>query len=335
MKEKPGIGVVGVGVFGSLHAEIYKQMSNCRLKGIADVSPARLDRVASELGVDGYADYHDLLMNEEIDAVSICVTDELHVEPAVAAAAAGKHLLVEKPLALTPEDCDRIIAAAKGSGVKLMVGHILRFDPRYATAYHRIKDGTIGSLVHLFARRNNAISSANRLSGHTSVLFFLGIHDLDLLNWCVGRKPETVYAQAVSKVLQDTPDAVLALLTYPGGTVGSVEFSWVLPESYPRPLDARFEAVGTRGAIYVDGGSVPVSVAHQQFEQPELFYAPELFGNRIGILRDELAHFVHCVTHDHQPLVSGEDGKAAVEVACAIQRSYETGEPVAMPSYGD
>ena len=145
------------------------------------------------------------------------------------------------------------------------------------------------------------------------------------MNWCMGAKPEKVTAVAVSKVLAATPDCVLALLTFAGGTVASLEASWILPESLPAPLDARFDVVGTRGALSVNGGCGAVSIAHERFDQPEISYAPELSGETVGIVRDELAHFVECVTQGTPPVVSGEDGKRAVEVACAIQQSLRTG----------
>ena len=148
MKEQLGIGVIGVGTFGSLHARLYKQLGICELKAVADVNPKRLDEICPLLQVEGYGDYRELLKRDDVHAVSICTTDELHVAPAIAAASAGKHIFVEKPLALTPQDCDQIIEAAQAAGVKLTVGHILRFDPRYATARKEIQDGKIGQLVH-------------------------------------------------------------------------------------------------------------------------------------------------------------------------------------------
>ena len=332
MTDRLGLGIIGVGAFGSLHAEVYQQLDACELKAVADVNRGRLDEICSILGIEGYTDCRELLARDDVDAVSICTTDELHVEPALAAAAAGKHLFIEKPLALTPQDCDKIISVAAGSSVKLMVGHILRFDPRYVTAREEIARGGIGDLVHLFARRNNSIRNARRLANHTSALFFLGIHDLDFINWCVGAKPETVYAQAGSRVLRDTPDTVLALLSFPGGPIASLEVSWVLPESFPGALDARFEAVGTAGVLHVNGGCETVAIARDRFECPELFYAPELLGERVGILRDELAHFVDCVIHGREPVVGGQEAKAAVEVACAIQQSYGTGRIVEVRS---
>lgn len=328
MKDKLNVAVIGVGTFGSMHAKIYSQMDMCELKAVADINQKRLDEVCHMLKVEGYTDYQELLARDDIDAVNICTTDELHVEPAVTAANMGKHVFVEKPLARTPQDCDKIIKAAKDSDVKLTVGHILRFDPRYVTAYEKIKNNTIGKLVHLFVRRNNPITNAKRLSKHTSVLFFLGIHDIDFMNWCVGKKAKKVYAEATYKKLKNTPDTVLATIRFSDDTIALLEASWILPESFPGKLDAKFEVIGTDGVIYVDGGSDTVEIAHQRFESPELFYAPELFGERVGILRDELTHFVECIVNDREPIVSGEDGKAAVEVAYTIQKSFETGNIV-------
>ena len=335
MREKIRIGVIGAGIFGSLHARVYKELPTSDLVAIAEIQNQRLSKITATLGVAGYTDYHDLLSRDDIDAVSICVPDDLHVEPAIAAAEAGKHLLVEKPLAHTPEDCDKIIAAAKSNDVKLMVGHTLRFDPRYVAAKQNIADGSLGPLVHLYARRNNPILSAKRIAAHSSVLFFLGIHDLDFILWCVGKKPSRVFALQASRVLETTPDSVLALLEFPGGTIASLEVCWVLPDSFPGGLDAFFEVVGAKGSVYVNTSGGTVAIARQGWEQPELAYAPELHGELVGVLRDELAHFVSCVAQDRPPLVSGKDGRAAVAVACAIQRSYETGESVAMPSHGD
>jgi UDP-N-acetylglucosamine 3-dehydrogenase len=314
-----------------LHAQVYAQLAQCELRAVADINAERAAHVAQSLGVDGYGDYVDLLQREDISAVSICTTDDQHVAPAVAAASAGKHVLVEKPLAQTPEDCDTIIEAASANGVRLMVGQILRFDQRYVTAREEIRSGRIGELVHLFVRRNNPIHNARRLRAFTSVLFFLGIHDIDMLNWCVGARAEKVYARATSRVLGDTPDTVLALLEYPGGVIASLEASWVLPPSFPGRLDARLEAVGSQGALYVNGGSESLIIARERVEQPDVFYAPPVRGERVGILRDELAHFLECVAAGAEPVVVGLDGKAAVEVACAIEESIETGQPVELP----
>ncbi len=324
-------GVIGVGTFGSLHARIYAELESTDLVAVADIQAEKTQHFAAQYGAKGYADYNELLEKVDLDIVSVCTSDELHLEPALAAAAAGKHILVEKPLAVNVPDCDTMIQAAENAGVKLMVGQILRFDPRYYAARQAIADGQIGAPVHFFARRNNLLKSAKRLGKHTSVLFFLGIHDIDFINWCAESKVERVYAESVSRVLKDmdTADSYLALIKFQDGTIASLEVSWILQESFSRRLDARFDAVGTEGAVYVDGSGQAVEVYRSNdAECPDVMYAPEIRGKHTSILRNEIAHFAECVQQDKTPAVTGQDGKAAVEVVCAIAESVEKQQPV-------
>jgi len=323
-------GVIGVGTFGSLHARIYAELESTDLVAVADIQAEKVQRFVSQYGARGYIDYSELLEKEDLDIVSVCTSDELHLKPVLASAKAGKHILVEKPLAMNIPDCDAMIRSAEEAKVKLMVGHILRFDPRYYTARQAIVEGRIGVPVHLFARRNNLIRSAERLGKHTSVLFFLGIHDIDFMNWCVGSKVERVYAESVSHVLKDIEkaDSYLALIRFQNGTIASLEVSWILPPSFSKRLDAQFEAVGTEGTIFVDGSGQTVEIYHEKSECPDVMYAPEVHGRYTGILRDEIMHFVECVQHDKEPAITGQDGKSAVEIACAIAESLEKQQPV-------
>jgi predicted dehydrogenase len=316
-------GVIGVGTFGSLHARVYAELESTDLVAVADIQTERTQRFVSQYGIRGYADYNEIM--------SVCTSDELHLQPVLAGAAAGKHILVEKPLAMNLPDCDAMIRAAEQAGVKLMVGQILRFDPRYYTARQVIADGQIGVPVHFFARRNNPIANAKRLGKHTSVLFFLGIHDIDFMNWCVESKAERVYAESVSRSLRnmETADSYLALIKFRDGTIASLEVSWILPLSFSGRLDAKFEAVGTEGTIFVDGSGQAVEVYRaDEGERPDVMYAPEIYGRYTGILRDEITHFVQCVQQGKTPAVTGQDGKTAVEVACAIAESAEKQQPV-------
>jgi predicted dehydrogenase len=329
MEKKLRAGVIGVGVFGSMHARVYSELESTQLAAVADLQIERTQPFISKYGAKGYTDYRELL--DHVDIVSVCTSDDLHLEPVLAAAKAGKHILVEKPLAMEVSPCDVMIQAAKEAGVKLMVGQILRFDPRYYTARQAIVSDQIGTPVHLFARRNNLIKSAERLGKRSSVLFFLGIHDIDFMNWCVGSNVERVYAESVTRVLRDmnTADTYLALIKYQNGTIASLEVSWILPLSFSKRLDARFDAVGTKGSIYVDGSGQAVEIYRSaDSECPDIMYAPEIYGRYSGILRDEISQFVECVQYDKTPIVTGEDGKAAVEVVCAIAESAEKQEPV-------
>ena len=331
MPERLRAGVIGVGTFGSQHARIYAEHGSVDLVAVADLRTDRLDDLAKRYNVRAYTDFNDLLNKENLDLVSVCTSDEFHVEPVLSAVNSGVNVLVEKPLAITVSDCDNIIRESDKAGVKLMVGHILRFDPRYYTARQAIANGQIGNPVHLSARRNNLITSAERLGRHTSVAFFLGIHDVDFMNWCVGSDVERVYAESNTCALKDlgTADSCLALIKFHNGTIASLEVSWILPLSFTKRLDAQFVVVGTKGAVYVDGSGQAVEIYLQdEGSCPDVMYAPEIGGRYTGILRDEISHFIECVLSDRRPAVTGQDGKAAVEVVCAITESLKTKQPV-------
>jgi predicted dehydrogenase len=127
----------------------------------------------------------------------------------------------------------------------------------------------------------------------------------------------------------ETPDSYLAVIKFRDGTIASLEVSWILPLSFSVRLDAKFEAVGTEGTIFVDGSGQAVGIYRaDESEYPDVMYAPEIYGRYTGILRDEITHFVQCVQQDKAPAVTGQDGKAAVEVACAIAESVEKQQPV-------
>ncbi len=331
MLKKLRAGVIGVGTFGSQHARVYAELDSVDLVAVSDLKTDRLDDLAKRYNVKAYTDSNELLSKENLDLVSVCTSDELHVEPVLSAINSKVNVLVEKPLAMTVSDCELIIRESEKAGVKLMVGHILRFDPRYYIARQSVANGQIGDPVHISARRNNLIKSEERLANHTSVAFFLGIHDIDFMNWCVGSKAERVYAESNSNVLKDigADDSCLALIKFQNGTIASLEVSWILPNSFSKRLDAQFVVVGTDGAIYVDGSGQAVEVyTHDESLCPDVMYAPEIGGHYTGILKDEIAHFVECVMYDRKPAVSGQDGKEAVTVVCAIAESLKTKQPI-------
>lgn len=329
MSSKLDVGVIGVGTFGSLHAKVYAESGEAELIAVADVNLARAQEIGERHGVAFYSDYNELLARPDIEAVSICTTDEQHVAPCVAAAEAGKHILVEKPLATAVSDCDTILRATREAGVHLMVGHILRFDPRYHTARQAVVERQLGDVVYLYGRRDGLITGAERLEQNTSVLFFLGIHDLDFMNWCVGSKAERVYAESVQKRLTHAPDLTCALIRFTNGAVAALETTWILPETYVGRLDAEVKVMGTRGVVHVDGSGWSVGIyTEDKAWCPNVHYTPTIHGRTMGILKDEIDHFVDCVRRDQPPMVTGEDGKAAVELACAIAESAQQGAPV-------
>lgn len=333
MSEQLGAAVIGLGMMGERHARIWAELPNTRLVSVYDIVPERAEEIAGQLGCAAAVSLAEAVAAPGVDLVSVCTDDQSHREACVVAAEAGKHVLVEKPLATTLEDCDAIIAACAAAGVKLMTGHVCRFDPRYVRCREAVAAGEVGSVVQVFARRNNILPSGRRIGPRTSVAFFLGVHDIDLVQWITGERITRVHAESTSKVLADIPadDSIMTVFRLEGGGVGALETCWVIPEGSPNSLDARLEVVGTLGRVAARAGSEEFEQASaERSRRLDIIYWTEMHGRAHGALTRQLEHFAQCVAHDLEPAISAEDARSAVEVATAIHRSLESGAPVAM-----
>jgi len=319
------MAVIGTGMMGSLHARIAASLPNATLVAVADVNKGSLERVSIELGAIGYESYEEMLDSEKLDAVIICTPDRHHREPAEAAAERGLHLLIEKPLARTVQDARRVIETAARNRVTLMTAHLLRFDPCYAQAYEAVRAGDIGDTVQIYARRNGNILDARRLKGRTTLPFYCGVHDFDIMNWLTGDLVESVYGIANSSVMKELGvyDGVFATLLYRGGTIACWESSFILPQNVGHS-DMLLEVVGTDGVIYVDGYRSGMSITTDKaFRMPDTRYNVPVHGRIIGALREQLVHFVDCAESGKVPLIGTEEALEAVRIACAIEESLE------------
>ncbi len=333
MSEILGAAVIGLGMMGQRHARIWAELPGTRLVSVYDLDAQLTAQAAQAYDVVGAASLQEALGAPGVDMVSVCTDDRYHLEPCVAAARAGKHVLVEKPLALNLADADAIIAACHGAGVTLMVGHVVRFDPRYQAAKQAIDAGEVGDIIHVYGRRNNILASGRRICGRTSVAFFLGSHDLDLMRWFVGAEVVRVYAESSRKALADVgaDDTIYTLLKYDNGAVGCLETCWAIPEGVPNTLDARLEVIGTAGRVAVLVGDESLEIASQdRARRPDIAYGPIVCDLQHGALRTQLEHFADCVRTGCPPLISPSDARAAVELCVAIHQSLDAGMPVAL-----
>ncbi len=329
--DRLGCAVIGVGWMGQRHARVWSELPYTALRSVYDVDRERAERVAEDLKCDVAASVDELVSRDDVHIVSICTPDNMHLEPCIAAAQAGKHLMIEKPLATTVPDARTIMQAVEQAGVKAMVGHIVRFDPRYSMAREQVRAGALGDLVYIYARRYNIIDSGERIAPRSTVTFFLGIHDIDAIHWVTGRRITAVYARSASKLLADraSDDACVSILEFDNGACGCLETLWVNPRGVVSTLDARLELTGTQGRISLRIADDDLQVAGEQRTQAlDITYGPEVMGRLGGALRIELAHFARCVLEDDVPAVSMQDALRAVVVAQAIEQSLTVGERV-------
>lgn len=321
--ESVRVAVVGVGVMGGQHAEAYARHPLAELVAVVDLREDIAGEAAGQFGARAFTDTQQMLEESHVRAVSICTNDERHVAPALACLGAGKHVLLEKPIATTIEDADIIIQAAEEAGVKLLVGQIVRFDPRYAHVKERLDSGELGELEAAFARRLNHVGSQDILRGRVSVLSFLGVHDFDYLLWLSGSEPVRVHTESVAKVHRaagyEVEDHTFTLIRFASGAVACVEVGWVLPNAHPRRADIKLEVIGTRGMAQVDLLASDLAFCTEGgWEVPPMGHA----------LDAEVGHFLDCVLNDKPPLVTGEDGREALRLSLAAQESSRTGRIV-------
>ena len=296
-------------------------------------NPEVAARAAAELGVDAYASAEELLEATATDGLIVATVENDHREPTELAFAAGAGVLVEKPIATTIDDAEQIIAAGERAGRPLLVGHVLRFDARYAQLREIVRSGGIGEPLTIYARRLNGIAAQDRLHGRCSLPLFLGVHDYDIVRWVTGSEVVEVIARARHGFLAglgaDVEDASVALLTLANGVLATVEEGWILPATHPAGFDQRLDVNGSAGRIELVGHEAGLSVmSAERYSWPDTQLWPTVHGEIVGALRRQTWHFVDVLRGAEEPLVSGADGLAALRIALAVEESARSGAAV-------
>jgi predicted dehydrogenase len=258
--------------------------------------------------VQFYRDHRELLKRDDIDAVVVATPENLHREITVDAASSGKHILLEKPIATTLEDADAIIDAAKKNDVKLMMGHILRFDTRYAQIKAAVRDGTVGRPLVCYARRNAPIQEARRLKGRVEVEDYISVHDIDQALWFF----EDVAVKVSSEIVEGpvmkelgVHDFIWITIRFKKGGLAVIETGWGLSEQilqWKRPAawggfgDVCLELIGEKGSLYLDYRPMTLSaVDGEGWKFPDTLHWPQLHGEVVGDVLDEGRYFLKVV----------------------------------------
>lgn len=320
-----GIGIVGAGNIGSRHARFWAQVYGAKIVAVADTHPGAAENLAASYGdAQAYTDTVELLTNPAVTVVHVCVPTHLHREIAVAAANAGKHILCEKPMALTLADCDVITAAAAQAGVQFSVGHVTRFFPEYALAKAKVDAGTMGTPTIARTRRAGAFPRTAWFADTAQsggVIADLVVHDLDFLQWCFGN-----IVRVYAKIAQ-SPGFEYALLTlrHASGVISHAEGVWGEPTGF----HTAFEIAGTAGLITHDSRDSRALVAsvRQPGDAPVALINAPLAPPDDPYFRQVQA-FADAVRGVAPVAVSPADAKSAVAVALAAIKSARTGNAV-------
>lgn len=317
------IGVIGLGAIGLKHCSALAQIERATIAAVADVDEKALEMTAKLYNATPHNDYKKMLTQPGLDAVIVATPDHLHRDACVLAAEAGKHILVEKPIATTVEDADDIIKAADKAGVKLMVGFSLRFSPHYLHAKKVVADGTLGNVVSIFARRLNVITQPERLKGRCGVVMFLGTHDFDAMRWIVGSEPVSIYCEASTSVPSSYPieNETFSIIRFNNGVIGCAHIGWYLQTQHPAGRDFKLDVIGNKGSLNLD----------QMRQGVEVYTANGAKFPSIGSgMFDEDRSFVDCVLDNKPSPSTGQDGLASLRMVLGALESIKMHQPVAL-----
>jgi len=331
------IGVIGAGLQGEKHIECFQYFANSQVVAISDIDGERAAEKAKRYGVPlHYDDYNKMLADADIDAVVVAIPDHLHLEPALAVIGAEKHLLIEKPLAMSVADAEKIVAAAKQAGMKMMVNMSNRFQISLQQTKARFDAGDLGRPVYAYTRLNNTLFVPLQMlqswSKSTKLPFWLLSHTVDRVRWIWGLEARRVYALSHEGILKekgvDTPDLYVATVEFDNGAIGVFETCWILPETSPMVVDSYMELIFSQACVKIDAQDTGMTLADSERYGLGTTLTGKVMGRPVGFVTESLKHFVDCIVEDREPLITGDDGLAVVKVTSAICESAAKRMPV-------
>lgn len=325
------IAIIGAGTMGRIHAQALRRIPSVSIAAIAarEVSPAMAE-LARDIGAEVLPSAEEALRRPEIEAVVVAVPTDVHQEVAVAAARAGKHVICEKPLARTLQQAEAMLDAARRAGVKLAVGHVVRYFPEYALAHELVQRGEVGTV---------GVARATRGAGHPQapgnwygeyarsggVVLDMMIHDFDWLRWTFGPIVR-VYARGLTFAGHSGKDAAMAMIRFASGALAYVEGSWAYPS-------------GFRTSLEVSGSAGLIRAASRAGQPLRFEMAPRDGAGGVavptgGLIEDpyylQMRSLVGWLQGGPAPRVTAEDAFEALRISLAALQSMETGQPVAL-----
>jgi UDP-N-acetylglucosamine 3-dehydrogenase len=330
------VAVIGVGSMGRNHARVYRELKGASLVAVADADEKAARRCAEANGTRCYQNHRQLLEASRPEAVSVAVPTEAHFEIVMDALSAGCHVLVEKPIAGIVEQAEEMVREARRRNLVLTVGHIERFNPAVLELKRRLAAGALGDMIYQIHTRRIGPFPA-RISD-VGVVIDLATHDLDVMRWLVGSRVSSVYAETRQNILTGREDLLVGVIRFENDVVGMLETNWITPTKV-----RELAITGERGMFRAD------------YLTQDLFFfensvVPERSWDPIGLLRGgvdegsmtrfalhrreplaaQLEAFLAASSGERAPVVSGDDGVAALRLAWGLINSAASHNPVSL-----
>jgi len=352
MRRTVKIGLVGTGEIAHVHAEAHSRIDGTEFSIAALIQPEAERRFCEEFDARLYAGYEELLDDETVGGVDICLPNDLHCEFALKAFQAGKHVFCEKPISLSLDEADAMIDAARRADRFLMIGHVLRFWPEYLKAKQAIDAGQVGKSLAISARRMVSLLAgtqgdrgwrhdAQRSGG---AVLDMQVHDLDAFCWFFGDRPTTVFSRGL-RSSDGALSHVFTHLEFPDDRQAFVEASFMMQGN---PIDIFFRVLGSQGSIEytfspdafalheIDTHKPSVTAAslllYEWKKETQRLYTPRSDSFSVA-MRDQLDYFAECIRAGKPPRIgTGGQARQALEIALASRLSCETAKPTALSS---
>ncbi len=308
-----GTAVIGTGFWGKNHARVYKELSETELLAVCDINADRAKTVARQFDAKPYTNVQKMLKNKDIHAVSICTWSTSLAKVAIKAVEAGKHVLVEKPMAAEVKEAEKLLRTAKTKNVHVTVGFLMRFIPGLQYIKKAVQDKTIGELVCATAKR---VSQWPERIGDVGVVKDTAIHDIDVMLYLFNEEPTTVYAKTGSMKHTKFEDYAQIMLTFKGGKSAFIESNWLTPYKTRDLTVTGSEAI--MKLDYITQG-VTIEDAKETVQPRYPMQEP---------LKLELQHFANCILKKEKPMITGLDGLRALKIADAALKSSASGRIV-------
>jgi predicted dehydrogenase len=313
--------VIGVGAMGKNHARVYSELKNVKLAAVTDIIEERAKQIASKFGANYYTDYKEMIKNEKLDLVSVVIPTKLHKTVSMDTISAGIHTLVEKPMASSTAEAKEMIGLARKNGKILTVGHIERFNPMIIELKNQIKK--LGKIYSVEIRRTGPFPERIRDVG---VIVDLGVHDFDIMRFILGSEPRRIYAEVQQNVHTAFEDLAKIVMKFESNSVGTLDLNWLTPKKTREII-----VLGEQGMLNGDFITQRLEFykynGSKEYEYEEILKGvvvgkkEEVAIKSVEPLRAELESFVNCILNGNKPVVTMEDGLAALKIAEMVMES--------------
>jgi len=308
-----GVAVIGTGFWGRNHARVYKELEETELLAVCDINLERTKSVAKQFDVTPYTNVGKMLKRKDLQAVSVCTWSTSLAKEALKSLKAGKHVLVEKPMAVDAKQAEKLLEIAKKERLHLTVGFLMRFIPGIHYIKKAVEGKTIGELVSATAKR---VSEWPERIGDVGVVKDIAIHDIDMIRYLFGEEPMAVYAKTGNMKHRKFEDYAQIMLTFESGRSAFIESNWLTPYK-TRTL----VVTGSKAIMKLDYITQELTIedAKETVQPRNPWQEP---------LKLELQHFANCISKKEKPLITGIDGLKALEIADAALKSSAIGRVV-------